>query len=61
MTDRFRGNDLPFYAALLCLFAGVWLKFDLGTALIVLGSVAVTLNTATAFYVTGLSATLGKK
>lgn len=59
MSDRFRRNDLLFYAALICIFAGVWIEFSLGIALIVLGSTAAITSVATAFFVTALSARVG--
>ena len=54
-------NQLAYWFGLLLLFAGIRLKFDLGTALIVLGSVEVVVSVATAFFVTGLSATIRPK
>jgi len=53
---RFSGNVLLYPTGLGILFTGVWLHDSFALALIVIGTIVVSVSIATSFFVTWLSA-----
>ena len=61
LAAYFDGNDAHFYAGVAMLFAGLWLNYSLGLALIVAGAVVATVGFVSALLASVPPARKGKR
>lgn len=54
-APRFDRNTLLYWAGLCLLFGGIWLRYGLSLALIMIGALLTGVSVATSFFVTWLS------